>query len=80
MNEKLLHWFSQKLMKMRTSNIMPLWDANSTTSPFASRSVSRQDTFHYFTFHKITKLRKPYGFTDDWTWKLIGIYFPLKTN
>lgn len=81
MNEKLVHWFSQKLMKMHISNIMSSWDANSITSPFAeARFLSSQDTFHYFTFQKIEKPKKPCILTDDWTWKLIGAYFPLKTN
>lgn len=81
MNENLVHWFSQKLMKMHISNITSLWDANSITSSLAeAKFASRQDTFHYFTFHKIKKFKKPYSFTNNWTWKLIGSYFPLKTN
>lgn len=57
---------------MYISKRMSLWDADSTRSHCAeARCVVRQDTFHYFTFHKIEMLRNPHDFIIDRTLKLI---------
>ena len=45
---------------------MSWWDADYTKSHFAeARFVFRQDTFHYFIFHKIEMLRNSHDFADD---------------